>query len=130
MVGIGQSAQPLPALARVLVEIALVQPAPGGAVAVFQHNPNINAPLSRPHQRLSDGRQAQLLHGHKAVCSGGIDGINHHLFEVVAIAPLAIDGAAVTPSIAVVERHGNAVGQLQVFCCSAQQLPGLAAANA
>ena len=102
---------------------------PWSAVGVFQHHLHRQSLAMAGNQGFGHLRQRELLHRHQNLPLRLLDAGKHKGLQVVALAPLARDRAAVAAGVGVVEHQLDALGQGRVLGGRSQQLGFGAAAG-
>ena len=106
-IGIGQLLELVPAMPLVFGQVAGLLFAPGGAVAVLQHEFHLHPTPVSGDQLLGQAWQRQLLNGHQQAAVGSLDCIDNQLLQVITIAPLTRERGWVATALSVVEAEGK-----------------------
>ena len=110
---VAEGRQLLLALALMGRQISRVLLAPGGAVVVLQHHPHPHPLAVTFRQDIGHRRQGEFLHCHQDLLAGLADALEQQGLQVIPLAPLAADRAAVAAVAAMVEGHPDARWQWQ-----------------
>ncbi len=109
-IGIGQLLELVPAMPLVFGQVAGLLFAPGGAVAVLQHEFHLHTTPVSGDQLLGQAWQRQLLSGHQQAAVDSLDCIDNQLLQVITIAPLTRERGWVATALSVVEAEGKPGG--------------------